>query len=101
MPVLYFHDKGKLVEAWVGKTDLIVWVGTYRRVPEANNRKIYYKYGNSDCSTDTSRSEFPEGFRMMTGSATQRVENATMMGTAGSTPVPCTPYPPWFELTCD
>lgn len=37
---------------------------------------------------------------MITGSATQRVENATMMGTAGSTLAPCPPYLPWFELTC-
>ena len=67
MPVLYFQNGGK-----------------YYKVPEANNRKIYYKYGNGDCSADTSRSEFPQGFRMMTGSATQRVKNDTMMGTAGN-----------------
>ena len=67
MPVLYFHNGGK-----------------YYKVPEANNRKIYYKYGNGDCSADTSRSEFPQGFRMMTGSPTQREQNDTMMGSAGN-----------------
>ena len=67
MPVLYFNNNGK-----------------FYKVPEANNRKIYYKYGNGDCSADTSRSEFPQGFRMMTGSATQRELNQTMMGVAGN-----------------
>lgn len=67
MPVLYFYNKGK-----------------YYKVPEANNRKIYYKYGNGDCSSDSSRSEFPPNFRMIIGSATQREKNDTMMGTAGN-----------------
>jgi hypothetical protein len=58
MPVLYFHNAGK-----------------FYKVPEANNRKIYYKFGNNDCSPDLSRSEFPPGFRMMAGSATQREMN--------------------------
>lgn len=58
MPVLYFHNAGK-----------------FYKVPEANSRKIYYKYGNSDCSPDTSLSEFPQGFRMMTGNAKQREAN--------------------------
>ena len=67
MPTLYFHNGGK-----------------FYKVPEANNRKIYYKYGNGDCSADTTRSEFPQGFRMMTGSALQREKNDTLMGTAGN-----------------
>ena len=67
MPVLYLNDHGK-----------------FYKVPEANTRKIYYKYGNGDCSADTSRSEFPQGFRMMTGSALQRVQNDTMMGVSGN-----------------
>ena len=66
MPALFFHNNGQ-----------------FTRVPEAYNRKIYYKYGNSKCAYDD-RSEFPQNFRMMTGSATQRVENDTMMGSAGS-----------------
>lgn len=67
MPVLYFNNGGK-----------------FYKVPEANNRKIYYKFGNNDCSYDQERSEFPQGFRMMSGSATQREYNETMMGTAGN-----------------
>lgn len=67
MPALYFNNNGK-----------------FYKVPEANTRKIYYKYGNNDCSADASRSEFPQGFRMMTGSAIQREKNDTMMGSAGN-----------------
>ena len=66
MPTLYFHNKGE-----------------FTRVPEAYNRKIYYKYGSSSCGFDD-RTAFPPGFQMMTGSATQRVENDTMMGVGGS-----------------
>ena len=66
MPTPYFHNNGQ-----------------FTRVPEAYNRKIYYKYGNSKCQYDD-RSEFPQGFRMMTGSATQREMNETMMGVGGN-----------------
>ena len=66
MPTLYFHNNGE-----------------FTRVPEAYNRKIYYKYGSSSCGFDD-RTAFPPGFQMMTGSATQRVEDDTMMGVGGS-----------------
>lgn len=67
MPVLYFQNGGK-----------------FYKVPEAGNRKIYYKFGNNDCSYDQERSEFPQGFRMITGSATQRVANTTLTNSAGN-----------------
>lgn len=67
MPVLYFNNGGK-----------------FYKVPEANNRKIYYKFGNTDCSYDQQRSEFPQGFRMISGSAVQRVANTTLTGSAGN-----------------
>ena len=57
--------------------------GQFTRVPEAYNRRIYYKSGRGDCGFDD-RTAFPPGFRMMTGSATQREYNETMMGTAGN-----------------
>jgi len=67
MPVLYFNHGGK-----------------FYKVPEADDRKFYYKFGNGDCSYDQERSEFPPEFRMITGSALQREQNDTMMGSGGS-----------------
>jgi hypothetical protein len=66
MPALYFQHNGQ-----------------YTRVPEAYNRKIYYKSGGHDGSFDN-RTAFPDGFRMITGSAKQRVYDDTLMGTGGN-----------------
>ena len=66
MPALYFQNNGQ-----------------FTRVPEAYNRKIYYKSGGHAGQFDE-RTAFPDGFRMITGSATQREYNETMMGIGGS-----------------
>ena len=68
MPALYFQDKN---------------AGTFTRVPEKPDHQIYYKYGNNDDTADMTRSEFPQGFRMITGNAKLRADDGSH-GTAGS-----------------
>lgn len=67
MPALYFHAKN----------------GSFIRVPEKPDHRIYYKFGNNDASPDQERSEFPPGFRMISGDANLRSDDGSF-GSAGS-----------------
>lgn len=67
MPSLYFHAKN----------------GSMIRVPEKPDHRIYYKYGTGSNSPDLERSEFPKGFRMITGDAMLRSDDGSM-GSPGS-----------------
>jgi len=46
--------------------------GSFIRVPELPNHKIYYKFGTHLNTADLERSEFPKEFRMLTGNARLR-----------------------------
>lgn len=65
-PTLYFKDPKD---------------NTFTRVPQLPYHKIYYKYGRHDSTFDTEMSEFPSGFRMITGNAMLR-ENDGSNGTS-------------------
>ena len=67
MPTVYFHAKN----------------GSFIRVPEQPYHKIYYKFGKGNNTPDLERSEFPQGFRMMTGSSSLRSDDGSF-GTAGN-----------------
>ena len=67
MPALYFHAKN----------------GSFIRVPEKPEHRIYYKYGTGDNQPDLERSEFPPGFRMISGSANLRQDDGSM-GVSGN-----------------
>ena len=67
MPSLYFHARN----------------GSFIRVPEKPDHRIYYKYGTGSNGPDLERSEFPKGFRMITGNAMLRSDDGKM-GSAGS-----------------
>ena len=62
MPALYFHAKN----------------GSFIRVPEKPDHRIYYKYGNNDNTPDKERSEFPPGFRMISGNSDLRSDDGSM-----------------------
>lgn len=64
MPALYFHNPAIN--------------GSYIRVPEKPDHRIYYKFGKGDNTPDLERSEFPEGFRMISGSANLRHDDGSM-----------------------
>ena len=65
MPALYFQDPKD---------------GTFTRVPENPFHKIYYKFGTHANVPDPEMSEFPSGFRMITGNAMLRSDD----GSAGN-----------------
>lgn len=67
MPNLYFHAKN----------------GSFIRVPEKPDHRIYYKFGRGDNTPDLEMSEFPPGFRMMSGDSKLRQDDGTM-GSAGN-----------------
>lgn len=62
MPALYFHAKN----------------GSFIRVPEKPDHRIYYKFGRGDNTPDMERSEFPPGFRMISGNANLRQDDGSM-----------------------
>lgn len=62
MPALYFHATN----------------GSFIRVPEKPDHRIYYKFGKGDNTPDLERSEFPQGFRMISGSANLRHDDGSM-----------------------
>lgn len=68
MPALYFKDPKD---------------GSFTRVPELPYHKIYYKFGTGAGQPDPERSEFPSGFRMITGNAMLRQDDGSM-GTPGT-----------------
>ncbi len=63
MPALYFHAKN----------------GSFIRVPEKPDHRIYYKFGNGENTPDKERSEFPPGFRRISGSANLRHDDGSMV----------------------
>lgn len=67
MPNLYFHAQN----------------GSFIRVPEKPDHRIYYKYGTGNNEPDLERSEFPPGFRMITGSASLRHDDGSF-GVSGN-----------------
>lgn len=67
MPALYFHAKN----------------GSFIRVPEKPDHRLYYKYGNNDGTPDREISEFPPGFRMITGDANLRSDDGSF-GSGGN-----------------
>lgn len=67
MPALYFHAKN----------------GSFIRVPEKPDHRIYYKYGTGNNKPDLERSEFPPGFQMISGSANLRHDDGSM-GVSGN-----------------
>ncbi|KAL8654472.1 MAG: hypothetical protein Q9210_001475 [Variospora velana] len=67
MPAVYFHKNGK-----------------FTLVPENSPKhKVYYKYGTGPNTPDLERSEFPQGFRMMSGDSNLRSDDGSM-GTGGN-----------------
>ena len=65
MPALYFQDPND---------------HSFTRVPELPFHKIYYKFGTGANQPDPEISEFPSGFRMITGNAMLREDD----GSAGN-----------------
>ncbi len=62
MPNLYFHHKN----------------GSFIRVPQKPDHRFYYKFGKGDNTPDLELSEFPPGFRMMSGDPHLRRDDGTM-----------------------
>lgn len=62
MPALYFKDPKD---------------GSFTRVPEVPQHKIYYKFGTGLNQPDPEMSEFPSGFRMITGNAMLREDDGS------------------------
>ena len=61
IPTLYFHAKN----------------GSFIRVPQKPDHRIYYKFGNGNQQPDLERSEFPPGFRMISGNANLRQDDGS------------------------
>lgn len=57
--------------------------GSFKRAIETSNTRIYYKFGTGNNGPDLEQSEFPQGFRMITGNAMLRKDDGTM-GTGGN-----------------
>ena len=51
--------------------------GSFIRVPEQPDHKIYYKFGTQANTADLERSEFPKEFRMITGNAMLREDDGS------------------------
>ena len=51
--------------------------GSFIRVPEQPNHKLYYKFGTGNNQPDLERSEFPQEFRMITGNAMLRSDDGS------------------------
>ena len=68
MPALYFKDPKD---------------GSFTRVPEKPFHKVYYKFGTGHNQPDLEMSEFPSGFRMITGNAMLRSDDGSS-GNAGN-----------------
>ncbi|KAL8988123.1 MAG: hypothetical protein Q9177_002754 [Variospora cf. flavescens] len=67
MPAVYFHKNGK-----------------FTRLRESVfKHKIYYKYGTNANTPDPERTEFPQGFRMMSGDSNLRSDDGSL-GSGGS-----------------